>query len=373
MNVNSLGYITIGYDLYSKKIDGQIKALVNDDIDVYLFCYNNDEKCYQCIVFTSKGSKTIHTKSGAWSKKKYVDYVYTVLQTLTVDCIYIRRPGISILRYGKVLRQIKSRNVKLIFEIPTYPLDITKGFSKAIAQILELSYLKRKVFPASTVIPVFLRNTGVKMEPNMIRSTNCVDYEKFKHIAFNKREKRDHFSMLGIAFTQYWHGYDRLIKSMQVSNNQKITFTLFGNFTEETYRLINYCKENNIKNVFFIEEKDISSTDDFYSGFDIGVGCLGLHRREKKQVDSILDTSIKNKEYCAMGLPFIHAAKDEAFPDDFKYHKRVPDDESIIDLDEIISWVESLEMNTEKQEEMWKYAKEKLGFNSYINKILESL
>ena len=52
--------------------------------------------------------------------------------------------------------------------------------------------------------------------------------------------------------------------------------------------------------------------------------------------------TLKVREYCARGIPWIIACKDPDFPDDFPYILRVPPDESPIDIDPVIDFAQKI-------------------------------
>ena len=93
------------------------------------------------------------------------------------------------------------------------------------------------------------------------------------------------------------------------------------------------------------------------------MGSLGYHRRSGKY-----DTSIKNKEYCAMGLPCVCSSKDLSFPNNYKYIYMVSNDDKNFDIDEIISWYKKI-YKYDYKNEMRMYAKDKLNFETNYKKV----
>ena len=375
MKIQSILYISTGYHLYKKKIDGQINAFIDKGITVFLCAFNFDKGEYQCIEKKRSSEDNVKISQHAdRTNKGYEKFVSDVLDKESVDAIYIRRPGISIVYYGKLFKKCIEKGIKIVYEIPTYPMDSPNGLKSKLAYVVESNYVGKKVVPRAACVPVFVREKDAKLLPNMMRAINCVDAKLFKEIAETDRQAHDSFNMLAIAFVQQWHGYDRLIKSIEQYNGKdKIRLTIYGNYTDESKRLIEYCRERELLNVSFIQEHDVKDMKEFIKQFDIGVGCLGLHRRSLEKPEMVLDTSIKNKEYCAMGLPFVHSAEDEAFDTSFKYHMLVPGDETIIKFDEIIEWHDKLDMRNENREQMWQYADGNLGFDRFATNVLNRL
>ena len=374
MKLNSVLYITIGYQSYKKKIDGQIAAFAKKGIDVIICYYDSENKKYICKKTSGKDSKVINEIAEKRNTLKLKEINSNLFDTYNPDAIYIRRPGISIILYDSLIMRAVNKGKALIYEIPTYPIDNQNGILHRLCRHLEWTYIKSRIISHAACIPIFARNKDVVLYDNMIKSFNSVNADRFKAVAEIQRKEHSSFEMLAVAFTQKWHGYDRMIRSLELyQGNHTINFTIYGNYTDETLALIQYCKEKQISNVYFIPENDIKNTNDFFAQFDIGVGCLGLHRRNLKNQTDELDTSIKNKEYCAMGLPFIHSSEDEAFPDSFLFHKLVPNDESMIDLDDVISWHNSLHVSLKEKQMMNQYAAQNLGFDKYAENIIRKI
>ena len=108
--------------------------------------------------------------------------------------------------------------------------------------------------------------------------------------------------------------------------------------------------------VVFKDKCSFEQLDEIIDQYNIAVGGLGYHRRGAKY-----DTSIKNKEYCAWGIPFICACKDLSFDSNFKYLYKVSANEEIIDIEKIVNWYMYI-YNCDYREEMYQYAKEHLNF-----------
>ena len=87
-------------------------------------------------------------------------------------------------------------------------------------------------------------------------------------------------------------------------------------------------------------------------------------------------SSLKSREYCARGIPFIASSKDADFPDGWEYVQKIPDDESSIDMKLVIDFANRVMADHEHPLKMRKYAEEHLDCMAkmkILKEFLESL
>ena len=71
-----------------------------------------------------------------------------------------------------------------------------------------------------------------------------------------------------------------------------------------------------------------------YDKADIALDCMGRHR-----VGVYYNSSLKGKEYCAYGVPIISGVETELDQrKEFQYYLRVPADDTILDMDDIVNY-----------------------------------
>ena len=219
-----------------------------------------------------------------------------------------------------------------------------------------------------TLIPVLLQN-DIKLDPKMISISNGIDYNKFQHTNDKKPVLDNTFHMLIVAHVLPWHGYDRLIKSIkEYQGKKKIVVDIYGDKNQEIKNLEELTKQLNLtKQVYFKGEEKLENILKGIDKYHIAIGSLGYHRRDGKY-----DTSIKNKEYCAMGLPFVTSSIDLSFPKDFKYLYKVESNDNAFEIEKIIDWYQSISKENYKKE-MKKYAKEHLEYEFIYKKVFDKL
>ena len=72
--------------------------------------------------------------------------------------------------------------------------------------------------------------------------------------------------------------------------------------------------------------------------------------------------SLKAREYCARGLPFISSSLDSDFDPNFKFRFKCEVNENPIDINSVIKFYKQLNWNTEKQDKLISFAVEHLSW-----------
>ncbi len=104
---------------------------------------------------------------------------------------------------------------------------------------------------------------------------------------------------------------------------------------------------------------------DFYNIAHIGVGSLGLHRKKLT-----IASSLKDREYCALGIPFISSGEDPDFPETFSGRYKASSTDEPLDIEKIIEWIS--DVNTLNHEDIRTHAENNCDFKQKINFLLNS-
>ncbi|MGL5965499.1 MAG: glycosyltransferase, partial [Fusobacteriaceae bacterium] len=258
-----------------------------------------------------------------------------------IDLIYIRYPG-SNKYFIKFLKKIKMNNIKIIIEIPTYPYD--KESKKIhISKILDKIY-RQKLYKYVDKIVTYSEDKEIWGIP-CINISNGIDLEEVKMVNKKSRDTNK-IVFTSVSNCSFWHGIDRFLLSLEEygkkSIKKDILFNIVGEGAESNkFKDIVSRSEYLSKVVVFKGFKSGKELDDIYDETDIGLGSLARHR-------SGLETmrALKNREYCAKGLPMIFSEDDPDLRDvPFVYH--VTPDEKLIDIDEVINWYENIKLKPE--------------------------
>ena len=364
MEVNmKLLYISFGYESYKNKVDAQLIAFKKLGLDCYLIALqnkkmnlyhlNNDDM--ELLEFRTLPELTL-LKFFSY-KSAINEFVLKVYKTYKFEYCYIRRLVINLLFLSKAIRKM-GKHLKVLYEWPTVPLDHYDSHFKNIAQNLEVVYYKMFVKKSVYKEIVILQN-DIALNDLIYPISNCINIDKF-YLHDRKPIMEGKIRFVAIAHVMNWHGYDRFIKSMkEYKGLTDIELTIISQNTGENIKLKKLVNELELNDkIKFKKECTFNELDNLVDNYHIALGSFGYHRRGAKY-----DTSIKNKEYCAWGIPFVYSCDDKSFTNEFKYNYKVPADESLINIEQIIEWYIDL-YDDDYRKEMYNYAIKHLNFEN---------
>lgn len=359
----------------SKKILAQVDALKRLGIKValsYLEVNDKNEIIGRYIngERIDKYSRNHVLKELQW-RCKYTNLFFYIKEK-KIQLVYIRYVHFANPFFISFLKKLHKSDIKVLLEIPTYPYDQEykniKFTSKIVLAIEKLSRHKFKnyitriitVTPYTSIfgIPAILINNGI-------------DPESINMFPNNKSGNEVH--LIGVASINHWHGYDRVIEGLhnyynynEKSAKKKVVFHIVGDsFDRESLRYKDLVKKHNLSNyVIFYGRKSGQELDNIFKKADIAVGSLGCHRISIKNVKSL-----KNREYCARGLPFFYSETDVDF-EGKSFILKVPGDDTPIKIDEIVKFLEKHKFDPMA---IRKYAIENLTWDKQFEKVLNDV
>jgi len=374
----------------SKKGNGCMKILVyissiDMNSDVYMGVAKKIKM--QCKAFEKLGFQVENLSNSVNNpiekvKKVFPSYYATAYKKIKkriciinkIDVCYIRYQGAS-RGLVDILRTVRSYHpdCKIILEMPTYPYEqeLKSLLDKPLyfRDILYREKLKKYVNLIATFsdfkeiygIPVTEITNGIDLD--VIEPRKAKEYNP------------DSLVIIGVAGMQIWHGFDRMIEGMSLyykkrDGKPKITFIGIGEgpYKEKWIQLAE--KHGVSEYVQFLGVKSGDELEKLYNDADLGIGSLGIYHVMDFPRVSIL----KTREYCAKGLPFITTQKDYLFSNKkFKYSLTVKDDNSAIDMDEVIEFLKNI--NKEKNEyiinDMRDYAEKNIQWCEILKPLVE--
>lgn len=265
------------------------------------------------------------------------DYEMALRRISSPDYVYMRRVTAD-RKYISFLKEIKKRfpNCKIIVEIPTYPYDRDEYLKwDAWPFYFKEIYFRREYKKYIDRFATLTNDTkifGVKT----IRCKNGIDVDSVTPIQLEKKQKR--IDLIGVAFMQKHHGYERLICGMEKYYSSlpdiQVYLHLVGEGPEKGYyeRLVHLKKLD--ERVFFYGKKIGQELDDLYKNKDIGVTSLGTYK-----VKVFWSSELKSREYLAKGLPIISGCEiDILHNKNYPYCLMFPNDGTIIDIQRIVDF-----------------------------------
>lgn len=321
-------------DGVQKKIIAQTDAYTRKGIDVTIITYSNG---YINLIDVSTKKESIKTKG--INKIDVINYTRNIIDDF--DIFYIRYP-LSDFYFISLIQRIKQKNKKIIVEIPTYPYDKegNETIKGRIINIFDIIF-RRKLRKYVDRIVTF---TG-EDEIFGIKTINTINGFDFNKVTPSMKPCNTYESINLIAVSAMYrvHGYDRLIKGIinykKKGGKRNIVLHLVGegDFIEYYKQLV--YNGNISENVVFHGKVFGKSLYNLYNNIAVGINSLAIHRQNLKK-----ESTLKTKEYAAMGLPIMSSSFVDAFSskgnNDFVH--MVPADESDIEIDKLISFIDNL-------------------------------
>lgn len=349
-----------------KKVFGQLKALQELVGEVELISYSQKGVKYANGDYLFK-----FKKENAFAKRiNYFFKVYTEIPKhidfSKLDFLFIRYQMTN--RYfDKMLSKIKrvNPNIKIIIEFPTFPFyEELVSWGDKLNLILELESRNRLKKSVDFVTTYFGQNEIYGIPA--IHIENAIDTSEIKPINTTFNPKL--LNVFGVANLSKWHGFDRVIKGLSTYENNKgikVVFHIVGE-GEELANLKELTSSLGLnESVIFYGRKSGNDLANAYNNMHIGIASLGMFR-----IGHDTGSTLKAREYCAKGLPFIIGYKDSCFDEKFEGALQVSNDETPIDIAEVVNfYLDTYQKNV--SDEMIAFAKENLGWKTQLKKVLD--
>lgn len=315
------GYKLTGVD---KKVKDQISELNRNGLECrFLYCSMDDS-----LVAKAKASLFDRDDGIVWP---------SVAKLGEPSYLYLRRPRIISESFIRFLEEFKARNPNALvfYEIPTYPYD---NEMRRLIMRPALRKDRKNRQRLSGVVDYIVDLTGETSIFGIptVQIGNGIDLARIE--PREPLEPSGCINLVCAANYEYWHGMDRMLYGLHEYHAQrgerKVQLHLAGGGSALGLLKKLADKLGLSESVSFYGPLASEELDRLYDACDLGIECLGVHRRNSA---GYVTTSIKSKEYLAKGLPFIFAGSlDVADPILDEYVLQVPSDDSPIDINEIV-------------------------------------
>jgi hypothetical protein len=345
-----------------KKVLSQMK-IFQEHFNSQLVCVENG------FIKVNYGQESYFLALNGLNKRKLF---YEELNKLTSksDIIYIRY-SLSDPYFIRFLELARQKNKFVFLEFPTFPYiyEIKPANLKSVLVfILDRIYFK-KLFNYCDYFVVYNRGS-LSLKEKVIEVENGVDV---KSVPLKRKRSSEELektlNLIGIGNISFWHGYDRIIKGMREyylnkNSDIKVNFNIVG-AGEELNRLKRMVQGYNLKEyINFYGPIEGEVLNKIFDNNDVAVGSLGLHRKKNENA-----SSLKTREYCARGIPFIDSGYDPDFPEGIKFRLKVESNDESIEMMEIIKFMRSLS-KVNYSEEMRNYAMNNLDWKVKMSPII---
>ncbi len=286
-----------------------------------------------------------------------------------INIVYIRYTHFANPFFIRFLKKIKKKKILILLEIPTYPYDAEfkpVKFSDRLLKKVERIY-RRHFFKYIDRIVTFSNETEIFG----VKTINIHNGIALSSINIKKptSDKKD-IHLIAVAVMNIWHGYDRLIKGMNLYYQNRPETNVYLHIVgdgedEESERYREMASTYGLeKYVLFNGFCTGETLDKLFDQSDLGIGPLGFHR---VQVNYI--TPIKLGEYTARGVPFVYSGTNHLF-DNQPFVYKVPPDESLVPVEELVDFIKRHKFN---QNEIRKFAEDNLTWEKQMQKIMDEV
>jgi len=368
-------YPTCVPETLKRKFNGQMNACIQLGYEAWYLEW--DGGAFQLVCMNTGEKQHVMNTTQKLPKEKYYHTLYfidmyraaiKVLAMRTFDKLYIRflptfPPAVRFMKLAK------KKGVNIIQEIPTYlgqgndDGSVQPSFVRRVALKVSNAYarLAQRRVDLFTVIGVDAG--GSLYGKPALNINNGIDVTAISLRSYQPQE--DGIHMLLLASMCDWHGYDRMITALKnYKGDEKIILHFAGNDGDGSLAKWQQMAEG-MENVIFHGGVYGEDLDALISRMDLGVSSLGLYR-----IGLELGTVMKGREYMARGLPFIYAGEDPTIEKDHPYAVQVSNNDSLIDMEEVVAFAKRVRQETDAAQSMREYARRHMSWEMEFERIL---
>jgi hypothetical protein len=267
----------------------------------------------------------------------------------------------------RFFRRLRKAGIKAVTEIPTYPYDGEFGNFNWKARLeLKIDQLFReKLYREMNALVTFSDEERI-FGQRTIRISNGVDFDSIPlhqpPLYLERAGGESSLHLIGVAEVHDWHGFDRVMTGIGEYYRQKQTSLATPHSLRENsnkpdvfFHVVGGVHPNRMNNVFapIINKYGIQNNIVFHGQLfgdeltkvfnqcQFAIGSLGRHRSGITVIKTL-----KNREYATRGIPFIYSEQDSDF-DQLPYVLKAPADESPIDIQQIVDFMNHFTMKPE--------------------------
>ena len=355
-----------------KKFDGQLNAFRNLGFDVYyigfddnyLYLINNDKKTMLGKTHSSFPSylhtlfyNDLHKAAIKAMESEKFDYVYWRSAPLWKSSV-------------RVANKAKKSEATLIYEIPTFPPNKEAQLSRLRTLFVKYSdrYTKQLHSLVDYYVLIGEDAGGVYKGKPAINIENGID---ISNVPLRKpTAENDTVNILALATMSYWHGYDRLIKSMADYKGSKrvVIHMVGGNDGGYLYEWKDLANSLGVSDkVLFHGHLTGDNLEEMFNLCDIGVNSLAMYRKGFS-----VTMELKTREYVARGLPFVCAVDDPSLAniDDQKW-LQVENNDSIPDMEKIVDFALRMKKDDTHVSALREIAENRMTWEKQYKKVFD--
>ena len=366
----------------SKKMLAQIKGLRQNGHEVHVCSYALSEQGERCRYVDGEVLKNYGR--GRWAtlrQRMDLGCVADYCIANHIELVYVRSFMNASPFNIHLFRRLRRNGIPSVMEIPTYPYDkefesvplkyrfehiFDKLFRRRLAACMSAIVTfsdEKRIFGQRTI------NISNGIDPDTLPLQPEVDASNEVHL-------------IGVAEVHPWHGFDRMIHGLGLyyslaggAPRRPVYFHVVGDVSEAIMNGDKYqpgfrhlIEQYHIeRNVVFHGKLFGTALDQVFAQCAFAVGSLARHRSGITNIKTL-----KNREYACRGIPFVYSENDSDF-DHQPYVLKVPADESPIDVQQILSFIDQRERNGTFHPADIRQTVEHLSWNVQMGEVVKKL
>lgn len=274
---------------------------------------------------------------------------------------YLRYPFANA-GFADLMDTLATATEKRVIDMPTYPYSMEfRGVRARLVGLFDARY-RRRALRHVDLIGHYGPETTIFGKPT-VRLANPIDC---RSISLSSSHPTDDLRLIAVGNWHTWHGLDRVINALATEPKARLTVVGDG---PEVASLRELAASVGVgERVAFVGPTFGAELDALFDNHDVGVGTLAIHRK-----GLTADSSLKHREYCARGLPFVLAANDPEF-DDVAFVHRVPTTDQAIALGRVIDFYSLMSSDlAAHRQAMRAHAKHHLSAEAQMQRVLTAL
>lgn len=343
------------YSGISKKIHYQVKGLRENGHNVRLCYYEFAENGHRCryvddVVIKDYGRGTL---AGIWQRMDY-GCIYDYCISERIEFVYARCFQNANPWLISFFKRLNKAGIKAVTEIPTYPYD--QEFARFVwsARLgLKIDQLFRRRLYRYMDGMVTFSDAEEIFGQRTIRISNGVDFDSIPlhqpPLYLERTGEEASIHLIGVAEVHSWHGFDRVVAGLgeyyKAGNTRPVVFHIVGGVHPAEMKL----SFTPLLNRYDLDGKVVFHGQLFgdeltavFNQCQFAIGSLARHRSGITVIKTL-----KNREYATRGIPFIYSEQDSDF-DHQPYVLKAPADESPINIQKIIDFMDHFAMRPEE-------------------------
>lgn len=317
-------------------------------------------------------------KSGSFRKRKY-EFLRDWVVASGIEAVVVRFDHLDRV-FCSFSKTVRSKGVIVAVEFPTFPFDqeMKARHKKLLVSRKYLHYLAHRVYARiesrrAKSAPKYFDYAITYLEDSKIWGVPNISYDNGIDLSSiplrSVREPDGEIRLIAVAKFAPHHGIDRLIRGLaQYKGFRSVHVTLVGTGAELPF-LKHLVRECSIEDL--VTFAGVAVGDDLDSQFDIAdiaVGSLGLHR-----IGIVLGSTMKAREYCARGIPFVYSFPEKGFKGDERFALMLSNNDTPINIDAVVSFADEMIADSSVCYDMRRFAEEHFDWKVQMDKVLTVL